>query len=110
MKRIALFSVAVLVVAVTAACERAVGCDFRNGSLNGPEDRCQERAGIQSTGFDGACVASGGEVVDGDDGCPTEGIVGGCDLGQGVIDWYYEPTTQDELESNCGSDTVLDAP
>lgn len=84
----------------------AVGCDFREGSLNGPEDRCQERTGLQAATFDAACEASGGVPVDG--GCPMDGVVAGCLLnGSGangdVIDWYYAPETVESVTSSCGS-------
>ena len=108
MKRIALFCFAVAVVAVTASCGDAKGCDFRDGSLNGPEDRCQERAGLQGIGFGPACQTSGGEELD--EPCPDEGKVSGCDLGQGVTDWYYEPMPLEEAQGNCGaSEPVVDA-
>lgn len=106
MKVIVCFVVVVLAAAVSG-CD-TVGCDFRDGSLNGPEDRCQDRSGFQSIGFKEACGASGGEAVEG--GCPVEGVVFGCDLGQGVTDWYYDPTSPDDDESECGSDPIVDAP
>jgi hypothetical protein len=85
----------------------AVGCDFRNGSVNGPEDRCQERSGLSSSTFAASCDALSGETVDG--GCPRDGSVGECDLGtQGdgtdVIDVYYSPMTAEEAEAECGDD------
>ena len=83
-----------------------IGCDFREGSLNGPEDRCQERRGVQAPAFGPSCAAAGGETLD--DGCPREGIVGGCDLGQDVFDWYYAPTALDDI--TCDSGEVLDPP
>src|SRR4051812_34279742 len=97
-----------LSLSFAASCGGAngIGCDFRDGSLNGPEDRCQERRGFQSTGFGPPCEASGGKPLD--DGCPRDGIVGGCDLGQDTFDWYYSPTTVDDI--NCDSGDVLDPP
>ncbi len=87
-----------------------IGCDFRAGSLNGPEDRCQERGGLQSTSFDSACTVSGGEVVEG--GCDMEGVVAGCTLDSGsgdITDWYYAPTTLDEVTADCeGEGTVVE--
>ena len=85
----------------------AVGCDFRDGSVNGPEPRCQERTGAQSAGFDATCEALGGTAVDG--GCPSEGIVAGCDLSVAgtageVIDWYYDPKTVEEITTECTDD------
>ena len=61
---------------------------------------------MQSLGFGPACGVAGGTENAG--GCPAEGIVGGCDLGQDVFDWYYEPMTRDEI--NCDSGDVLDPP
>jgi hypothetical protein len=103
-----LVSALAFVVAGTVSCggPNGIGCDFREGSLNGPEDRCQERRGFQSMGFEQACQASGGEPLA--DGCPREGIVGGCDLGQDVFDWYYEATAVEDI--NCDSGEVLDPP
>jgi hypothetical protein len=99
------------ILAFTSACTEAVGCDFRNvegGLNNGPEDRCQERTGVQAIGFDAACEGLGGEAIAG--GCDREGIVFGCAIGPDVVDWHYAPTTIDEAASECGSDEVVDAP
>jgi hypothetical protein len=80
-------------------------CDFREGSLNGAEPRCQERVDtIEAETFKAACDASGGEPADGE--CSREGVVAGCMIGkQGdgseVIDWYYAPKTVEEVESDC---------
>lgn len=81
-----------------------VGCDFREDSVNGPEDRCQERSGLSASSFSAMCEGLAGEVVDG--GCPRDGAVGECDLGnQGdgtaVIDVYYAPMTVEEAQSEC---------
>lgn len=89
-----------------------VACDFRQGSLNGPEDRCQERHGLSAPAFKGACTASGGTPTDGR--CPSANVVGGCNLGlQGdgteVLDWYYTPMTVAQAKSNCGNMTFLDS-
>jgi len=108
--------VATVIVSSACGAGEKVGCDFRavdeEGLNNGNEDRCQERAGLGATGFAATCEGIGGTVVDG--GCPTEGIVFGCDLGESgtdpVIDWYYAPHTVDEAEQECGSDTIVDAP
>lgn len=91
-----------------------IGCDLRTESAaNGYEDRCQERDGIQgNAAFGGFCETLGGDSVKG--GCPTEGIVAGCELDGsngtgGVIDWYYEPVTREEVESTCADEgTVVD--
>ncbi len=90
-----------------------VGCDFRADSVNGPEPRCQERSGLSSAIFGEFCEALEGEQVKG--GCPEpELIVAGCDIGaQGdgtrVIDWFYPPTTRDEVVADCADEgTVVD--
>lgn len=92
-----------------SACDfgLASGCDLRNATLASPEPRCQERSGLSSAAFGAFCDGLGGEKVKG--GCDTEGIVAGCDIGaQGdgtrVIDWYYAPTTEDEVADNCADD------
>ncbi len=113
---IALFAIVVVVVSTVGCGDGTTGCDFRvvdeGGLNNGSEDRCQERSGIGATGFGGSCEAAGGTVVEG--GCPVEGIVFGCDLGDSgtdpVIDWYYAPHTIEQAEQECGSDTIVDAP
>jgi hypothetical protein len=99
----------VVVTAATAACDRAVGCDFREGRLN-PEPRCQERLGLQSAGFDAVCEGLQADSVEG--GCPTEGIVAGCAVeggGTDVVDWFYAPKTREEVEADCDTE-VLDPP
>ena len=84
-----------------------VGCDFRNGSVNGPEDRCQDREGIDASSFATTCEQLDGEVVEG--GCDLTGIVGGCDISAGstvttVIDYFYAPTTEADAMADCDSD------
>ncbi len=98
-------------LAFTSGCTEAVGCDFRTvegGLNNGPEDRCQERTGVQAIGFDAACEGLGGDAIAG--GCDRDGIVFGCAIGPDVVDWHYAPTTLEEAESECGSDEIVDAP
>ena len=86
-----------------------VGCDFRETEGSGQEDRCQERRNLQAPPFGAACEALEGTVVEG--GCPSEGIVAGCDLGNDVVDFYYAPLTRDDVISECdGEGTVVDAP
>jgi hypothetical protein len=103
--------VAVVVASLGSGCGK-VGCDFRGGSVNGPEDRCQEREGISATMFMLGCAAAGGEQVEG--GCPEEGRVFGCNLGlQGdlttVTDWHYEPLTAEDAVDTCDSeDAIID--
>ncbi len=80
------------------------GCDFREGSVNGPEPRCQERTGLQGLPVFGAtCEALDALSIEG--GCPREGAVVGCVIGSEpsgeVIDWYYAPKTREEAELDC---------
>jgi hypothetical protein len=106
----ALFAVASL--ATVIACDGVVvGCDFRGDSVNGPEPRCQERSQLGAFGFAESCGVAGGEALEG--GCPTEGIVAGCNIGaQGdgspVIDWYYAPETVESVQIECGNDEFLE--
>ncbi len=108
-----------LVVAVSAVVLSGCGifsgssaCDFREGSSNGPEPRCQERVETVSADvFKAACGVAGGKSSDGK--CPREGVVAGCMIGvQGdgskVNDWYYAPKTRSEVMSECGSDPFLE--
>ncbi|MES2641273.1 MAG: hypothetical protein V4850_17415 [Myxococcota bacterium] len=93
------------------AFDSAIGCDFREGSSNDPEPRCQERTGVQATGFDVTCEGIGAIPVEG--GCPTEGIVAGCDITAAgttgeVIDWYYAPETLETVTANCTGGTVIE--
>ena len=91
-----------------------VHCDFRKGSSNGPEDRCQELVpGAPQAGemHKAACLTA--QATPGDGLCPREGVVGGCDLGKQLDgtetrDWYYAPMTREEARSSCGDDTPLD--
>lgn len=94
------------------ALDASVGCDFRDGSLAGPEARCQERSGAQASGFDAMCEGLGATPIDG--GCEMEGVVAGCETlaagaaGQ-IVDWYYEPTTPAEVDESCeGEGTVIE--
>jgi hypothetical protein len=80
-------------------------CDFRVG--DDPEDRCQERNGVQGgAAFAGTCDAVGGESAKGE--CPDpDQIVGGCKIGElsgEVIDWYYAPKTLEEVQAICEDD------
>ena len=85
-------------------------CDFRNGSVNGSEPRCQERVGtLTAEAFKGTCKVAGGVSADGQ--CPRTGSAGGCFLGaQGdgskVNDWYYSPMTSDEVKAQCAKDNT----
>lgn len=110
MKRLLMLSaVAVVSSFVFTGCD--AGCDFRtvkDGLNNGPEDRCQERRGFQGFGFEATCKGLGATAVPG--GCDTSTVVFGCDLGGGVIDWYYPPKTRDDAPQECGSDKILEAP
>ena len=78
------------------------GCDFRKGSVNGPEARCQERTMIVPDFFRLGCAAAGGEQLPG--ACPREGVIAGCRLSgsnpaQVATDWYY-PTLADGTPSD----------
>ncbi|MCB9680885.1 MAG: hypothetical protein H6733_05375 [Alphaproteobacteria bacterium] len=89
---------------LTACGGIAVGCDFREGSANGPEARCQERTGLQGNpAFGGFCDLLEGDSVSG--GCPDQDqIVAGCRQGQlagEVIDWYYPPNTVADVQTTC---------
>lgn len=85
-------------------------CDFRGGSVNGPEPRCQERVEtISAEAFKGACGVAGGQSTTGT--CPRAGSVGGCEIGtQGdgskVNDWYYAPKTREEVQTECSRDSA----
>jgi hypothetical protein len=84
-----------------------VGCDFRDGSVNGPEDRCQDRDGLDAGVFGTTCEQLGGEVIDG--GCDTSDALGGCDISEGssattVINYYYPPMTEADAIAECDSD------
>lgn len=87
-------------------------CDFRDGSANGPENRCQERVQtVSAEPFKAACTALGAKPSDGT--CPRQGVVGGCFIGaQGdgskVNDWYYAPLTREDVMRECGSDPFLE--
>lgn len=104
--RVLLPSTALALVAfLTTACGGpAVGCDFREEDDEWGDARCQERSGFSTPAFMQLCEVSGGKVVEG--GCPTEGIVAGCNQGmQGdgtaVIDWYYAPETVESVTLIC---------
>ena len=81
----------------------AVGCDFRTGSVNGPEDRCQERAGVDAEAFRGACEGLQGEVAEG--GCPEAGRVLGCVISDTPLstttNWYYVPMERATADQRC---------
>ncbi len=115
MKSIGATVIVVMSSFLLTGCSSAVGCDFRevkDGLNNGPEDRCQERTGLQAATFGPACAALSAKVVEG--GCPHEGIAFGCEVSGGggdVIDWYYAPKTRAaNAESECGSQKIVDAP
>lgn len=81
-----------------------IACDFR-----ATRNRCQDRSGIQAANppaFQATCEAATGDYIDG--ACPRAGIVAGCDMGDGVIDWYYPPATVADATSACtGEGTVV---
>lgn len=87
-------------------------CDFR--ASEDPEPRCQERTArvagagaVTSEAFMRTC-----ELVQGDGGdgpCPVDGIVAGCDItvgvgGETVVDWFYAPTTSEQVTASCDDD------
>lgn len=84
-----------------------IGCDFRDGSVNGPEDRCQDREGLDASVFGSTCEGLEGEVIDG--GCDTTDAVGGCDISEEnplttVINFYYPPMTVADAQAECEDD------
>lgn len=101
------------VLLVAGGCGGLLGsssCDFRDGSVNGPEPRCQERVDtLAADAFKGACAAAMGKSATG--ACPRAGAVGGCEIGtQGdgskVNDWYYAPKTREEAQMECSRDSA----
>lgn len=112
MTRILFFAACTLVLSGCGVFGGSSACDFREGSSNGPEPRCQERVDtISAEVFKGACTAAGGKPSDGT--CPREGVVAGCMIGvQGdgskVNDWYYAPKTRADVMNECGSDPFLE--
>jgi hypothetical protein len=84
-----------------------IACDFRAA-----HERCQDRSGVQAANplaFQGTCEAAGGAYLD--EACPRDGIVGGCDMGDGdVIDWYYAPRTEADVASECEGEGTVVAP
>lgn len=98
----ALALVTLLLAPAGCISDDAIGCDFRNRGDN-PEPRCQERSGIQASEVFGAtCDSLGGESLDG--GCPEAGLVAGCEIGDDVVDWYYEPFTTAEIQQRCADE------
>lgn len=97
----------VLVLGLGGCGAAHMGCDFRDGSLDGPEDRCQDREGLDASTFGATCEALGAEAVSG--GCDLAGAVGGCDISEGnplttVINYYYSPLTATDGEAECTQD------
>lgn len=90
-----------------SACTTTVAaCDFRSGSVNGAEDRCQERLGVARKPVMAACTNVGATPVDGP--CPTDDAIGQCVLttginGRHVVDWFYTPADADDVRINCFS-------
>ena len=97
-----------------------VSCDFRKGSVNGAEARCQERTMVAAEFFAIGCAASGG--TKGDGACSRADIIAGCELAkdplQHVVDWYYtkladgsaaERKNREDVTRACAKDgTVVD--
>lgn len=100
-----------------AGCGGATtSCDFRNGSVNGAEPRCQEwqNSIVGPTGtYKTTCGIAQGEYRDSE--CPRDGIVAGCEQnannadGSKVIDWYYAPKTAEVVMSECKSPNTFRA-
>lgn len=92
-----------------------VGCDFRNATKGNAEPRCQDANGLVATTgtYQSTCTASGGVFQAG--GCPTAGIVAGCEQktnnadGSTAIDWYYAPKTSAEVQTSCTSPSTFRA-
>lgn len=101
MLRAALAAASITTIAALSGCANAVGCDLRPD-----EDRCQERTGLQTFGYAQFCDATVGTAVEG--GCPDEGKVLGCDLGEqsggAFFDWYYEPMSRADAEAECADE------
>lgn len=96
-------SLSILVLAPLGCVGGTTSCDFRDGSVNGPEPRCQERSGLQGGAtFKATCEGLGAEGIDGS--CPADGIVLGCEIGPDVVDWYYAPRTEDEIKADCADE------
>ena len=85
-------------------------CDFREATVATPEPRCQERLNTRPEPAEllkQTCNGVGGRSGDG--GCPREGVVGGCFVGEqgdgsDINDWYYAPTTKDEAMAECADE------
>jgi len=91
-----------------------VSCDFRAGSLNGPEPRCQEwQNSLVATTFESTCNIAKGKYAAGQ--CPRDGIVAGCQQKTDnadnsiTIDWYYAPKTEANVQSECKSPNTFKA-
>lgn len=94
-------AVLAVTIAILAACGGGASCDLREAE---DPPRCQQRTGVQGTPlFSEFCDPIGGTGVTG--GCPDPDlIVGGCkqgSVGGEIIDWYYEPVTEDEVRTIC---------
>ncbi len=89
------------------------GCDFRNEET---PPRCQERqrnvpdpAGTISAAFKTTCETAQGTFLDA--GCPVEGRVAGCEIGDGAestIDWFYAPAVRADVVAECDDKPVVD--
>ena len=90
---------------VTACGDSIYGCNFTDMS------RCQERTSKLPTSeaaFKTFCETGQGAYLT--DGCPRDGIVGGCDItatgsGEDVVDWYYAPLTEAEVRMTCETES-----
>ena len=117
MHRILLATLATLGLAAAGCGAGPTGsCDFRNGSVNGAEPRCQEWIGgvVTVTGtYEATCTTVKGLYRSGE--CPRDGIVAGCEQktnnadGSRTIDWYYAPKTAADIMSSCKSPDTYQA-
>ena len=110
--RLITLALAALVTVSFAACGAGIvgSCDFRDGSVNGAEPRCQEWSSSPTFGLPDtyklACDSAKGKYAT--TGCPRTSIVAGCQLtagdGSKVYNWYYAPKTVDQVTTECQSD------
>lgn len=97
--------VGLVVAVVSSGCGVAPGCDFRQGSSEGPKPTCKEATGLVALGpaYEGTCKALGAKFLP--QGCPRQGAVGGCQESEGGgaaggISWIYEGTV-DDVKAEC---------
>ncbi len=98
-------AVLIAVAALGSGCGPAPGCDFRQGSSEGPKPTCKEATGLVSLGpaYEGTCKALGAAYLA--TGCPRQGAIGGCQESEGGgaaggITWTYAGTV-DDVKAEC---------